>query len=142
MQKITETMKEDQIVLENLKLGRQVFAAFARGDLEAFATQWWAPDVVMRFTGKNPFSGTHRGREAAIAAVRKSFEITRGTLNVENIEVLAGDRSVVFNNRVRATRDGRTLDTRESVTVRIENGKTVEWTLVPHDQYAWDAFFS
>lgn len=141
MQKTTETMKQDEKVLENLKFGRQVFAAFAKGDLEAFSTLW-APDIVMHFAGKNLVSGTHRGKEAVLAAVRRSFELTRGTLNVENIEVLAGERSVVFNNRVRATRDGRTLDTRESVTVRIENGRTAEWTLVAHDQYAWDAFFS
>ena len=137
--KPTPTM--DEAVLENRKLAQRIFNALARGDFPAL-TALWAPDVVMRFAGKSLISGSFRGRDASFANVQRSFELTKGTLNIENVETLAGERHIAFYNRVRATRDGRTLDTHESVTVRIVDGKTAEWILIPHDAYAWDAFWS
>lgn len=140
--KTTQMTETEQRIVENRRVGQKVFAAFAKGDLAAFTDQFWTPDVVMHFAGKTPFSGTHRGKQAALAAVRRSFELSMGTLNVENVEVLAGERHVTFYNRVRASRNGKVLDTHESVTVRLEEGKTAEWILVPHDLHAWETFWS
>lgn len=93
----------------------------------------------MHFAGKTLFTGTHRGKLAAPAAVRRSFELPMGTLNVE---ILAGERQVAFHNRVPASRNGKTLETRESAIVKIEEGKTTEWIVVPHDLHAREAFWS
>lgn len=139
--KTTDISALEETILNNRKLGQRAFAAFAKGDFDQF-TSMWTPDIVMRFPGKNLISGTYRGKANVLANVQRNFELSKGTLNVENIDVLAGERHVVFYNRVRATRDGRELDTHESVTVRIENGKTAEWILVPHEAYVWDAFWS
>ena len=137
----TTSKTTDEIVIENRKLGQRAFAAFARGDFPAF-TAMWSPDIVFHFAGKSMISGTFRGREAVLANVQRNFDLSKGTLNVENIEVLAGERYVSFYNRVRATREGRDLDTHEFVTIKVVEGKTAEWTLVPEDQYSWDAFWS
>lgn len=139
--KTTQNSALEQTILDNRKLAQRVFAAFAKGDFDQL-TALWTPDVVMHFPGKNILSGTYRGKADALANVQRNFELSKGTLNVENIDVLAGERHVAYYNRVRASRNGRELDTHETVTVRIENGKAAEWFLTPHDAYAWDAFWS
>ncbi|MCE5291029.1 MAG: nuclear transport factor 2 family protein [Nocardiaceae bacterium] len=123
----------------NAALARTMVEAFGRGDLETVGASF-ADDAVWDLPGTSAVAGTYTGPDAIIGFLAKSYELSGGTLTLELIDILGSEWGAVQVQRVRAERDGRTLDCVETLAHQIRDGKIVRTYHRP-DQYAIDAFF-
>jgi hypothetical protein len=123
----------------NLELAERAWEAVARSDVEALEALW-APGIVWHATGASPWSGDHVGRDAVfnfLADVGEAGEAYDASLE----DILVSPDRVMIICRVRATRRGRTIDARQSMLFRIEDGRMTEvWTL-PLDSAAFLEFW-
>ena len=102
---------------------RAGFEAFGRGDGAAFAAMFHA-DATWNHRNPDRLGGVHRGRDAIMAFLGESAQLTAGTLRAVPGEVLTGgDRCVGVLTRVSGTRpDGRRFDDPQILLFRIEDG--------------------
>ncbi len=83
----------------------QGFERFVQGDVPALL-ELFADDAVWHVPGSMALSGAHHGREAIIAFLRGTAELTGGTYGVELRWTVADDDHLVAVYRAR--RSGRT----------------------------------
>jgi ketosteroid isomerase-like protein len=90
---------------------RAGFEAFALGDAPTFAGLF-ASDATWNHRNPDRFGGLHQGREAILAFIGESAQLTAGTLRVIPESFLGdGEGRVAVQVRVSATRpDGRSFD--------------------------------
>jgi hypothetical protein len=126
----------------NAARAREGFARFVQGDLPALL-DLFADDAVWHVPGSMALSGEHRGRDAIIAFLRGTAELTGGTYRVELLWTVAdGDHLVAVYRAVGERPDGRELDIEQALLVELEHGR---WRVVraqPLDQAAFDAFWN
>jgi uncharacterized protein len=135
--------KEMTMASSNEDLIRRGYAAFGAGDMDTL-TSLMAEDVVHAIPGNNRFTGEHKGTDELTALYNQLFVVSGGTyaarlLSVE--EVSPG--TVVSRHRGTAEREGRTLDTEETLTFTIRDGKItrIDSSFSPEDEAAEDAFW-
>ena len=125
----------------NATRARKGFERFVQGDLPALL-DLFADDAVWQVPGSMTLSGEHRGRDAIIAFLRGTAELTGGTYRVELLWTVADDDHLVAVYRAVGGRpDGRELDIEQALLVELEDGR---WKVVraqPLDQAAFDAFW-
>jgi len=111
-----------------------LFAAFGRGDLEAFAAGLH-PEATWNHRNPDRLGGVHRGRDAVVAFLAESGRLTEGTLRAEPTAVLTGEAGrVAVLVTISGTRpDGRTFEDHQ-VLVCVVEGKRVR----TFDQYIGD----
>lgn len=121
---------------------RQGFEAFAAGNMQLL-NQIFADDVVWEVPGRNPFSGTYRGKVEMFGFLGNLIRATQGTLRNELVDAMASDRYAVAILRATATRKEMTLD-QQAVAVFTTNpaGKIATAIFLFEDQYAVDEFYS
>jgi ketosteroid isomerase-like protein len=113
-------------VAANLDLVRRGYAAFSAGDVDTLRSVL-ASDVVHSVPGTSQISGDHKGVDSVLAFYGQLAELSGGTMTVELENVLSnGSDQVVSIHRSRATRNGQTLDQRESIVFTIRDGKVIE----------------
>jgi ketosteroid isomerase-like protein len=115
-------------------------AAMERGDREA-AVALYADDVVMHVPGRSAFAGERRGRDAVMAYLRAALERAESGVEVELVDLLAGegDRvALLLRERLRGPRGELLLRRANVYTVRA--GRIAEIRIFEHDQYAVDAY--
>jgi len=122
----------------NEKILRAALDALAVGDAGALA-EVIADDVVVHFPGASALAGDHRGRGALAAVVRA---LTGSGLEVEPHDVLASDDHAVGIYRLRARRDGRSVEWRHVNVYHVRDGKIVEVWQHPFDQAVVEACFA
>ena len=125
----------------NVALLRKGYDAFAKGDMPTL-TDVFAEDVVWHLPGRNPVSGVHRGREAVFAGFAKFFELSGGTLKLDDHTILGDDDHAVALNRATASRAGKKLDLLGVDVYHIRNGKVTEFWSFSEDQRIDDEFWS
>ncbi len=126
----------------NAARAREGFERFVQGDLAALL-DLFADDAVWHVPGSMALSGAHRGRDAIVAFLRGTAELTGRTYRVELLWTVADDDHLVAVYRARGVRaDGRELDVEQALLVELEEGR---WKVVraqPLDQGAFDAFWN
>jgi uncharacterized protein len=126
----------------NVTRAREGFVGFVQGDLPALL-DLFADDAIWHVPGSMALSGAHRGRDAIVAFLRGTAELTGGTYRVEHLWTVADDGHLVAVYRARGERpDGRELDVEQALLVELEGGR---WKVVraqPLDQAAFDAFWN
>jgi ketosteroid isomerase-like protein len=126
----------------NATRAREGFERFRSGDLPALL-DLFADDAVWHVPGSMALSGAHRGRDAIVAFLRRTAELTGGTYRVELLWTVADDDHLAAVYRAEGSRDdGRRLDVEQALLVELEEGR---WKVVraqPLDQAAFDAFWS
>jgi uncharacterized protein len=126
----------------NATRAREGFERFVQGDLSALL-DLFADDASWEVPGSMALSGTHRGRDAIIAFLRGTAELTAGTYRVELLWTVADDDHLAAVYRARGGRpDGRALDIEQALLVELEDGR---WKVVraqPLDQAAFDCFWN
>jgi ketosteroid isomerase-like protein len=126
----------------NATRAREGFERFVQGDLSALL-DLFADDASWEVPGSMALSGTHRGRDAIIAFLRGTAELTAGTYRVELLWTVADDDHLAAVYRARGGRpDGRALDIEQALLVELEGGR---WKVVraqPLDQAAFDGFWN
>jgi ketosteroid isomerase-like protein len=96
-----------------------------------------------RFPARWRSAGRTGARDAIIAFLRGTAELTAGTYRVELLWTVADDDHLAAVYRARGGRpDGRALDIEQALLVELEGGR---WKVVraqPLDQAAFDGFWS
>jgi len=125
----------------NATRARAGFGRFVQGDLPALL-DLFAEDAVWHVPGSMALSGSHRGREAIVAFLRGTAELTGGTYRVELLWTVADDDHLAAVYRAFGERpDGRALDIEQALLVELEDER---WKVVraqPLDQTAFDLFW-
>jgi ketosteroid isomerase-like protein len=128
----------------NEDIVRRGYKAFGEGDMEALASLM-TDDVIHVVPGDNRFAGEHRGKDQVFAFYGGLNEVSGGTYSAELLSIEEkGDDTVVSKHRGSAERGGQKLDTTETLTFTIKNGKITK--LVSsfdslEDEKAEDAFW-
>jgi uncharacterized protein len=127
----------------NEDLGREGYAAFGRGDIEALQSRFFAPDIRWHFPGRSQFAGDYAGLAEVLGWLGRSAEASGGTLRVDLHDVIGNDDHVVALVTVRAERAaGRKLDDNSVQVFHVRDGKVTEVWTHPADVYAEDEFWS
>jgi uncharacterized protein len=125
----------------NIALHRKGHEAFSRGDMQTL-TDLIAEDTVWHWTGRGPFAGDHRGRDAVFEQFSMMSRLTAGTMGLEDQHFLANDNKTAALYRFTAVRGNNRLDVMLCEVAEWRDGKLVEEWLYPADQYALDEFWS
>lgn len=124
-----------------LRMRRAVEKFMAR-DMEGFLSNF-ADDVVWRTGGDNALTGVRRGKDEVARWFRTWDEKTGGSHMIEPVDVLADDRHMVVFLRIKAEREGASLNVIVANAFRIgSDGRFTESWWLPDDQSAVDRFFS
>lgn len=123
----------------NATLTRELIAAFLRGDLAA-VRGFFSDDAVWELPGRGTLAGEHKGPDAIVGFLGRSFELSGGTLSLDVIDVMGSDWGAAHVQRVSAEHGGRRLDCVEVIAHQIVDGRIVRTYHRP-DQHAIDAFF-
>jgi ketosteroid isomerase-like protein len=121
-----------------LDLIRRYVSAMRSGDRQS-GYGFYAEDIVFHIPGRSPFAGTHHGREAAVryieAAVARSY---RGEVEVELIDMLAGEERVALIVRERFIREEGDIEIRRANVYRIRGNEIAEVWIFEGNQYEVD----
>jgi ketosteroid isomerase-like protein len=128
---------------QNEDLVRRGYEAFGAGDMETL-NSLMADDVVHTIPGNNRFTGEHKGRDELMTLYSELFRVSGGTYRADLVSIEErGDNQVVAVHHGTAERDGRKLDTNETLTFTIEGSKItrIESSFSPADEAVEDAFW-
>lgn len=126
----------------NEDLVRQGFAAFARGDIAALQSQFFAPDIRWHFPGQSAAAGHHEGAAKVAAMFGLLAELSGGTHRVELHDVIGNDDHVVALHTTRAERAGKQLEVNAIQVFHVRDDKITEAWTAHADLYAFDEFWS
>jgi ketosteroid isomerase-like protein len=127
----------------NEDLIRRGYQAFGTGDLDTLKSMM-APDVVHEVPGSNQFAGEHKGPDELMDMYGRLFDVSGGTYNADLLSIESrDDNTVVSTHRGTAVREGASLDTTETLTFTVEDGKItrIVSSFTPEDEAAEDAFW-
>jgi ketosteroid isomerase-like protein len=126
---------------QNADLMRKATEALSSGDIETFLGLH-ADDVTIHITGRNAFSGTFKGKREGAAVLERQMKELDSPPEFQLHDVLGTDDHGVVLGVQRATRGGKTLETRAAVIAHIRGGKITEVWVLSDDPYAEDEFFA
>lgn len=119
---------------------RRMMEAFNRNDLST-VSELVAENVEYIVPGKSPLAGHTHDINGLLQMLRRTKELSQGTLRLELESVVADERHLFVYGRIRADRPGKRLDSDHCVVFRFESGKIVAGRTVPVDLYEFDAFW-
>jgi uncharacterized protein len=121
-----------------IDLMRRYVDAARRGDWET-ASGFFAEDIVLHIPGRSPFAGEHRGRDVAMDYIEQARARSHDAeVELELIDMLAGDERVALIVRERFHLDGRAVEIRRANVYRVRGEEIVEISIFEADQYAVD----
>jgi uncharacterized protein len=123
----------------NEELLRSEMEATLRGDFEAVMDHY-TDDVVFHYPGRNPLSGTYRGKEEVREWARKLDEAlgSEGSLTRTLHDVVAGDDHAIQLVSVEANAGGRSARWNAALVMHVRDGKISELWFHLDDPYAVD----
>src|SRR5262245_8974360 len=122
------------------KLATRAWQAVSSGDATALESLY-SEDIVWHVSGRGPWAGDHRGRDAVLGYLADVGEkAERFDASLE--DVLIGDERMAFIMRANGRREGRSLDATYVVMLRLDGGRVAEVWSTAFDQYAVDAFWT
>ena len=122
----------------NAQIVMRGFQAFAEGDM-ATMKEVLADDVRWHTGGRNKWSGTKNGRDAAVLFM--SEIAGEADFVNEPHAILADDEHVVVLNKSTATRGDDVLHDDITFIFHVSNGQVTECWGVSRDPYAGDEFW-
>jgi uncharacterized protein len=124
------------------ELVRKAYEACTSGDLDGLRGLL-AGDCTYHFPGSHPLSGDYKGQDAVLDVVRRIFEETNGTLNVQLRHVLVDGRGhAVSLHRSTAERHGKHMELDGGIVFRIVGDKVTDLDECFDDLDALDDFWS
>jgi len=127
----------------DIAIVREGFEAFARGEVAAFADMF-APGATWNHRNDDRHAGIKAGREAIMAFLGESAQLTAGTLRaVPGSFMSDGDGRVAATVRVSATRpDGRAFDDAQVLLFGVADEKVQSVDQFVGDPGAVTAFWA
>jgi ketosteroid isomerase-like protein len=129
------------VAQENEKILRKATDALNAGDIQTFL-DLHRDDVVVHVTGRNPYAGTTKGKGELASVFERQMKVLDGPPQFDVHDVLTSADHGVLLGIQRATRGGKTLESRAAVIVHIQDGKFSEIWVLSDDPYAEDVFFA
>jgi ketosteroid isomerase-like protein len=126
---------------DNITLIRRGFEAFNKGDV-ATLKEVLSPDCIQHMSGTNRFSGDHKGRANVLDMYGEIGTLTNGTFKAVLGDVYATDHGVIAQFTAKATRNGQSLEQKNSMAFTIVDGKATELDEVPLNGEVNDAFWA
>jgi uncharacterized protein len=126
---------------DNITLVRRGFEAFNKGDV-ATLKQVLSADCIQHMSGSNRFSGDHKGLDNMLKMYGEIGTLTDGTFQAVLGDVYATDHGVIAQFTSTATRNGRSLEQRNSMVFTIVDGKATDMDEVPLNGDVNDAFWA
>jgi uncharacterized protein len=129
-------MSDEQRRLAHIAVLERYRDAWTTGDI---ATMFglYADDFILHWNGSNPYSGTHHGKDAAIAALSAFTQKTgRKLIGVTNIMADA-DKAIMI---ARENLAGREVD--RTLVYRTDGQKVVECWVLDADQAYIDSLLN
>ena len=127
--------------MDNVERTREGFRAFSEGETETII-ELLDEGIVWRIPGRNKLAGTDNGRDATLAVLRRTAELTAGTYRIDLRYAVADEEHVVAVYGASGRRGDRRLDIDQALVVRVADGRWVEVDAVPFDQHGFDEFWS
>jgi ketosteroid isomerase-like protein len=134
-------MADDASEHPNVARYRRMMAAFNANDLST-VSELVAPDVDYTVPGRSPISGRTRDINGLLDMLRRSKELSAGTLRLELRSVVADEQYLFVYGRVTAQRNGKAIDSDHCVVFRFADGKIVGGRTIPVDLYEFDDFWA
>ena len=126
---------------QNVATIQRGFEAFAKGDIETLKTLF-SPNARWDQAETGILRGNYRGVQAILEFFGQLAHETEGSLRAEPLTMAgSGDHVFVFE-RVTGTRKGKTLDTKEALVFKLENGVVTEVTELQSDYPTAAQFWS
>ncbi len=113
---------------------RTVYETVSNGDMDTLMNAL-TDDIAWHVSGRSPVSGDYSGKNEVLGFFGKMFELYGGTLSVEVLDILAGDRHAAVLTRERATHAGTPLEFRAIHEFEIRDGKLARFTSFEDDTY-------
>jgi|SRR5205823_6086951 len=101
----------------------------------------YALDVVQRQPGNNQTSGEHKGVDNVLGLYGQLFELSGGTFSVDLTSVKTQGDKVVTVHHAKGKREGKTLDTDETIEFTFSGDKISRLDVGYTDEAAEDAFW-
>ncbi len=117
---------------------RRLYDAYAQRDKDTIC-ELIADDCTWNIPGRGPKAGTHKGRDAIIELFRDLMRQSKGSAQIELVDVLANDHRAVALQVGRATINGESSELKEVLVHTIEDGKVVDMWEYQFDLYAFDS---
>lgn len=124
----------------NTKLAREMYDAFARGDMDAIRNKHFSPNVAFHVPGDSALSGDYNGLEAVLGLFGQVFQLSAGTFHLDIHDITASDDHVVGLADGVGERDGKPFRYHNLHVMHFENGKLTDfWEMPEVDKYnaAW-----
>jgi uncharacterized protein len=133
----------EEIVAEhpNVTFMRELTDAFTRSDMAAIHTAF-ADNITWHVAGRGPMAGDYKGKDQVFGLFGKLLQLSGGALQLEVHDILANDDHAVMLSTTTASRAGKTLTYRRSVTAHVEDGRLTEVWEVFDPPYETDEFWS
>lgn len=113
----------------NAEIVRAAYEAFGKGDIEGVAN-FLADNSTWHIKSTGPLNGNYAGREAVLGFLGRLMEESGGTFRTELHDVVADDGQAIALLDISATRNGKSVESRQAAVYRIENGRNTEaWFL-------------
>ena len=125
----------------NVARYRRMMAAFNANDLGTIS-ELIASDVDYVVPGRSLIAGHTRDLGGLLDTLRRSKDLSGGTLKLELRSVVADEQYLFAYGRVTAQRGSKALDSDHCVVFRFANGKIVGGRTVPVDLYEFDDFWT
>jgi ketosteroid isomerase-like protein len=125
----------------NADLMRKATEALNAGDVQTFL-DLHTDDVVLHVTGRNEFSGTVKGKGELASLFERQMKVLDGPPQFELHDVLGSDDHGIVLGIQRASRGGKTLESKGAVIAHTRGGKFSEIWVLAEDPYAEDEFFA
>lgn len=124
----------------NTQTLEKIYAAFVEGDFTRMMS-YCADQVTFQVAGKSVLAGKYDRTTFVDGFLKKTAELSNGSLNVEVHDILASDRHGLVLTTEKLERAGKKLEYRTVHVWRIENGKPVAWYSYPRDLYQFDSIW-
>jgi ketosteroid isomerase-like protein len=115
-------------------------AAMRSGDRET-GYGFYAEDIVAFVPGRSALAGRREGRDAVIDYISTAVAMASRGVELEVLDVLAGEEHVALMVRERLSGEHGDLDMLRTNVYRVRDGRIVEIRVFESDQYAVDAWF-
>ncbi|HJR19416.1 MAG TPA: nuclear transport factor 2 family protein [Actinomycetota bacterium] len=120
----------------NVETLRRIDEAQTKGDMDAFFADF-TDDVVVHIPGTSKLAGTYKGKDQLGELFGKFMEAV-GDYTFEGHSYLADDEHGVSLQNSKATRGGKTLETRDAFISHFRDGKISEFWIYTDDQAGMD----
>ena len=125
----------------NASLMRRAGELLIAGDFEGFLGLH-TEDVVMHVAGDSPLAGDHKGRQGVAAVFQKEMSLLDAPPQFTRHDDLGSDEHAVSLFIQTMSRNGRTLQARQTIVAHVRDGMLAEVWFQPEDQAVFDEFFA